>query len=100
MRRGELAGNLFLPLIGVLGASLWSTPLNIGIVCLCYVFGLAMLARAKYLRVRHGALSSLGPSHLPWESRRAYRIGYTFIAVGIFLNLIVLAILARRHHPI
>ncbi len=97
MRRGELAGNLILPSVGILSGCLFATPLNIGIVCLCYTFGVAMLVKAKWPLFRRGVWISLGPSRLSSERRRAYWIGYTFIAIGAALNLIVLAILARRH---
>lgn len=100
MRRGELAVNLILlspVLIAIFLVCLLLTPLNIGIVCLCYAFGVATLVKAKWSLFRRGVWITLGPSRLPPERRRAYWIGYAFIAVGVLLNLIVIAILARRH---
>jgi len=55
------------------------TPVvNVGLVCACYAVGLASLLRAKVS-----------------QQRRAYWTGCTFLAIGVFFNLIVLAILAR-----
>ncbi len=100
MRKAELAVNLFLMgpcLVGILLVCLLSTPLNVGLVCLCYALGLAPLVRAKMSLFRRGVWISFGPSRLSPELRRAYWTGYAFIAIGVFLNLVVLAILARRH---
>ena len=81
MRRGELALNLMFlspAIVGILLACLFRPPLNIGLVCACYAVGLAYLLRAKVSR-----------------QRRAFWTGCVFLAIGVFLNLIVLAILSR-----
>ena len=101
MRKFELAVNLvfFSPiLVGILLVCLFSTPLNMGVVCLCYAIGLAALVRAKLPLFRRNVWVSFGPSSLSPELRRAYWTGYAFIVIGAFLNLVVLAILTRRHH--
>ena len=96
MRRGELAGNLILPGLAVLGACVVSTPLNIGIVCLCYTFGVAAMIKAKWPLFQRGVWTSFGPSRLSPQRRRIYWTGYALIAIGIVLNLMVLAILERH----
>ncbi len=100
MRKLEFAVNLvFLSpmLVGILLVCLFSTPLNIGVVCLCYAIGLAALVRAKLPLFRHNVWVSFGPSRISPELRRAYWTGYAFVIIGAFLNLVVLAILVRRH---
>ncbi len=101
MRKFELAANLvFLSpiLVGILLVCLFSTPLNIGVVCLCYAIGFAAIVRAKLPLFRRNVWVSYGTTRLSPELRRAYWTGYAFIVIGVFLNLVVLAILARRHH--
>ena len=97
MRKAELAINLALlsPIIvGILLGCLFSTPLNIGLVCLCYAIGLAALVRAKWSLFRRGVWVSFGPSRLAPEMRRVYWTGYAFVVIGAFLNIVVLGILA------
>jgi hypothetical protein len=96
MRRTELAVMLWpfwaCAIMAVMG--LLITPLNLLVVFFCYVLGLLLLLHAKQSLFRQGVWVSFGPSRLAPRYRQSYWTGYALLAVGVFSNLVALAVMA------
>jgi len=101
MRRTELAANLvFLsPILAAFAIMcLLTPPLNIFVALFCYALGLLSLLHAKLSLFRQGVWVSSGPSRLAPEYRRSYWIAYALLAVGVFINIVALLVIARYGH--
>ncbi len=60
-------------------------------VCLAvYAIGLCLLLAAELSLFRQGIMCSFGPSKMSPTNQRRYGAGYTFIMVGMGLNLLLL----------
>lgn len=96
MRRAEIAANLILHspiLAGILITCFLAIPLNLFAACICYAIGLTSLVHAKLSLFRQGVWLSFGPQRLSQEYRRSYWIGYTFIALGMVINIVALLVI-------
>jgi hypothetical protein len=103
MRRTELAANLIFVspiLAAILMTCVLATPLNIFIALFCYTLGLLSLVHAKVSLLRQGVWVSFGPSRMAPQFRRSYWLGYAFIAVGVFINILTLLVIGHFGHSI
>jgi hypothetical protein len=97
MRKLELAANLvFLSpfILGLVGACLFFTPLNIIVACISYLIGLHWLVQAKMSLFRQGIWFSFGPARLGSEYRRTYWTSYAFLAAGVFINIVAILVMS------
>jgi hypothetical protein len=93
MRRHELTANLILhlPLIVLLGMVVVAAhPVNMVVLFVLYISGLADLVYSKLPLFRHRVFCSFGPAHIPSKQRDAYFRGYKRLALGAAFNLLML----------
>jgi len=98
MGRSEAIVNLILisaPLaiglvVGMLAVPALKAPVAFGYFTLaCLLLGFVLFLAAKWRLVRRGVLFSFGSSRMaPWP-RRAYRLGYAFMALGTVCAVIL-----------